>query len=133
MTDKHFRITSGAPWEPVMGYCRAVRAGQIVAVSGSAAVGEDGRLVGEGDMYEQARQCIRVLSRALTEAGCSLEDVIRTRTYVTDIDQWVAGSRAHSEGFGAAPPAATMVEVTRLIDPAMLVEIEADAVIPADS
>ncbi len=133
MTDKHTRIKSGAPWEPVMGYCRAVRAGQIVAVSGSAAVDEDGQLVGEGDMYEQARQCIRVLSKALKEAGCKLEDVIRTRTYVTDIEQWEAVARAHSDVFGSAPPAATMVEVTRLIDPAMLVEIEADAVIPEDS
>ena len=133
MSDKHSRIKSGAPWEPVMGYCRAVRAGQIVAVSGSAAVGEDGKLVGEGDMYEQSRQCIRVLSKALKEAGCNLEDIIRTRTYVTDIEQWEAVARAHSDVFGAAPPAATMVEVSRLIDPAMLVEIEADAVIPADS
>ena len=133
MSDKHKRIKSGAPWEPVMGYCRAVRAGQIVAVSGSAAVGEDGKLVGEGDMYEQSRQCIRVLSKALEDAGCNLEDVIRTRTYVTDIEQWEAVARAHSDVFGASPPAATMVEVTRLIDPAMLVEIEADAVIPADS
>ena len=84
-------------------------------------------------MYEQSRQCIRVLGKALQEAGCNLEDVIRTRTYVTDIEQWEAVARAHSDVFGAAPPAATMVEVSRLIDPAMLVEIEADAVIPADS
>ena len=116
-----------------MGYCRAVRAGAIVAVSGSAAVGEDGKLVGEGDMYEQTRQCIRVISAALEKAGCGLEDVIRTRTYVTDIDQWEQVARAHSAAFGAAPPAATLVEVSRLINPAMLVEIEADAVMPADT
>jgi len=133
MGDKHVRIKSGAPWEPVMGYCRAVRAGAIVAVSGSAAVGEDGKLVGEGDMYAQTRQCIRVIAAALEKAGCGLEDVIRTRTYVTDIDQWEQVARAHSAVFGAAPPAATLVEVSRLIDPAMLVEIEADAVMPADT
>ncbi len=129
MNDKHTRIKSGAPWEPVMGYCRAVRAGRIVAVSGSAAIDADGKLVGEGDMYEQSRQCIRVISKALETAGCTLEDVVRTRTYVTDIDQWEAVARAHSDVFGAAPPATTLVEVTRLIDPDMLVEIEADAVI----
>ena len=129
MNDKHTRIKSGAPWEPVMGYCRAVRAGRIVAVSGSAAMDADGKLVGKGDMYEQARQCIRVISKALETAGCTFEDVVRTRTYVTDIDQWEAVARAHSDVFGAAPPATTLVEVTRLIDPDMLVEIEADAVI----
>lgn len=129
MNDKHTRIKSGAPWEPVMGYCRAVRAGRIVAVSGSAAIDADGKLVGKGDMYEQSRQCIRVISKALETAGCTLKDVVRTRTYVTDIDQWEAVARAHSDVFGAAPPATTLVEVTRLIDPDMLVEIEADAVI----
>jgi enamine deaminase RidA (YjgF/YER057c/UK114 family) len=133
MTDKHVRIKSGAPWEPVFGYCRAVRAGSIIAVSGSASVGEDGKLVGEGDMYEQARQCIRVIAAALEKAGCGLEDVVRTRTYVTDIDQWKQVARAHSAAFGAAPPATTLVEVSRLIDPAMLVEIEADAVIRVDT
>ncbi len=129
MNDKHTRIKSGAPWEPVMGYCRAVRAGGIVAVSGSAAIDADGKLVGEGDMYEQSRQCIRVISKALEKAGCTLEDVVRTRTYVTDIQQWEAVARAHCDVFGAAPPATTLVEVTRLIGPDMLVEIEADAVI----
>ena len=129
MNDKHTRIKSGARWEPVMGYCRAVRADRIVAVSGSAAIDADGKLVGAGDMYEQARQCIRVISKALETAGCTLEDVVRTRTYVTDIQQWEAVARAHSDVFGAAPPATTLVEVTRLIDPDMLVEIEADAVI----
>lgn len=130
MSDQHMRIRSGAPWEPIMGYCRAVRAGQIVAVSGSAAMDENGALVGEGDMYAQARQCIRVLQIALEKAGCSIEDVVRTRNYVTDISQWEAVAKAHHEVFGDAPPATSMVEVTRLIDPAMLVEIEADAVVP---
>jgi enamine deaminase RidA (YjgF/YER057c/UK114 family) len=130
VTDKHTRIRSAAPWEPRFGYCRAVRAGQFVAVSGSAAVGDDGELVGAGDMYEQSLQCIRVLKNALESAGCSLDDVIRTRTYVTDIEQWEDVAKAHSAAFGTAPPAATMVEVSRLIDPRMLVEIEADAVVP---
>jgi len=116
-----------------MGYCRAVRAGSIVAVSGSAAVDENGELVGPGDMYAQTRQCIKVIERALEEAGCSLADVVRTRTYVTDISQWEAVARAHSAAFGDAPPACTMVEVSQLIDPAMLVEIEADAVDSAAS
>ena len=129
MSDKHTRIQSGAPWEPVMGYCRAVRAGNIVAVSGSAAVDEHGQLVGPGDMFAQAQQCVRVLEAALQKAGCSLSDVIRTRTYVTDISQWEAVAKAHSAAFGDAPPAATMVEVSALIDPEMLVEIEADAVV----
>ena len=129
MSDQHLRIHSGAPWEPQVGYCRAVRAGDIVAVSGSAAIDADGALVGEGDMYAQARQCICVLESALAQAGASLADVVRTRTFVTDIEQWEAVARAHSEAFGAAPPATSMVEVSRLIDPRMLVEIEVDAVV----
>ena len=104
MSDKHTRIRSGAPWEPVMGYCRAVRAGRTVAVSGSAAIDAAGQLVGAGDMYAQSRQCIRVISKALESAGCTLEDVVRTRTYVTDIEQWEAVAKAHSDAFGAAPP-----------------------------
>ena len=133
VSDKHSRIKSGAPWEPVMGYCRAVRAGQIIAVSGSAAIDDKGQLVGEGDMYAQARQCIQVISNALEKAGCGVEHIVRTRTYLTDIDQWEDVARAHSDVFGASPPATTMVEVSRLIDPRMLVEIEADAIIPSDT
>ena len=132
MTGTHTRIRSGAPWEPVCGYCRAVRAGNYVAVSGSAAVDENGELVGEGDMYAQARQCIRVLEAALSKAGASLSDVVRTRMFVTDIDQWEAVARAHRKVFGDNPPATSMVEVSKLIDPRMLVEIEADAIV-ADS
>ena len=129
MTDRHTRIHSGAPWEPIAGYCRAVRAGDFIAVSGSAAVGDDGQLVGRGDMYVQTQRCIEVIRNALEQAGSSLEDVVRTRMFVTDISQWEAVARAHQEAFGAAPPATSMVEVTKLIDPDMLVEIEADAVI----
>lgn len=129
MSDEHQRIASGAPWEQEVGYCRAVRAGNHVAVSGSASVGPDGELVGEGDMYAQARRCIDVIEAALAEAGASLTDVVRTRTFVTDIGQWQAVAKAHREAFGAAPPATSMVEVRRLIDERMLVEIEADAVV----
>ena len=129
MTDKHLRVSSGAPWESRVGYCRAVRAGNVVAVSGSAPVDRDGQRVGEGDMYRQAQRCIEVISEALHTLGAGLDDVVRTRMFVTDIDQWEAVGRAHAEAFGAAPPATSMVEVARLIDPRMLVEIEADAII----
>lgn len=129
MTDKHLRVGSGAPWENRVGYCRAVRAGNHVAISGSASVGPDGQLIGEGDMYRQARRCIEVISDALHEVGAELDDVVRTRMFVTDIGQWEAVGKAHAEAFGAAPPATSMVEVARLIDPRMLVEIEADAII----
>lgn len=129
MADKHLRTSSGAPWETRVGYCRAVRAGNHVAVSGSASVGPDGELVGDGDMYLQARRCIEVIGTALEKLGAGLDDVVRTRIFVTDIEQWEAVGKAHAEAFGAAPPATSMVEVSRLIDPRMLVEIEADAII----
>jgi len=122
-------IRSGAPWEPLVGYSRAVRVGNFVAVSGSAAVDDDGKLVAAGDAYLQARRCIEVINAALSEAGAELRHVIRTRIFVTDIELWNEVARAHQEAFGAAPPATSMVEVVRLIDPAMLVEIEADAII----
>jgi len=127
--DGRVTIRSGAPWEPLVGYSRAVRVGNIVAVSGSAAVDVDGQLVGEGDAYAQAIQCIRVIADALDQAGASLENVVRTRMFVTDIELWPEIARAHQEAFGDIAPATSMVEVSRLIDPAMLVEIEADAVI----
>lgn len=130
MTDRHTRFHSGAAWEPIAGYCRAVRAGDFIAVSGSAAVGDDGELVGRGDMYVQARRCIEVIQKALELADASLEDVVRTRMFVTDISQWEAVAKAHREAFGDAPPATSMIEVSKLIDPEMLVEIEADAVAP---
>ncbi|MDH3265560.1 MAG: RidA family protein [Gammaproteobacteria bacterium] len=122
-------IQSGAPWEPLVGYSRAVRFGNFVAVSGSAAVDENGELVGEGDAYAQATQCIRVIAAALAQANARLEDVVRTRMFVTDIDQWADIARAHQEAFADIMPATSMVEVSRLIDARMIVEIEADAIV----
>jgi len=108
---------------------RSVRLGRFIAVSGSAAVDSDGELVGEGDVYLQARQCIKVIGDALEKADASLMDVVRTRMFVTDISRWAEVSRAHQEAFGDVMPATSMVEVSRLIDPKMLVEIEADAIL----
>ncbi|HSM30089.1 MAG TPA: RidA family protein [Woeseiaceae bacterium] len=125
-------LQSGAPWEAQVSYSRAVRTGRFIAVSGSAAVDEDGQLVGEGDMYAQARQCIEVIATALERAGARLSDVVRTRIFVTDIERWEDVGRAHREAFADVMPATSMVEVSRLIDPRMLVEIEADAIIGDD-
>ena len=122
-------ISTGAPWEETVGYCRAVRVGGHIAVSGTAPVGDDGEVVGVGDAYVQARRCIEIIERALAEAGAGLENVVRTRMFVTDISQWEAIGKAHGEAFGAIRPATSMVEVRALIDPAMLVEIEADAIV----
>ena len=123
------RIAAGIPWEKSVGYCRAVRAGPHIVVSGTAPVGEDGQVVGVGDPYAQARRCIEIIEHALRDAGAGLEDVVRTRMFVTDISQWEAVGRAHGEAFGEIQPATTMVEVRALIDPDMLVEIEADALL----
>ncbi len=123
------RIATNAPWEPIVGYARVVRAGNVVHVSGTTATGDDGALVGIGDMYAQAKRTIENIARALALAGATLADVVRTRIYVTDIDQWESVARAHREAFGAHPPATAMVEVSRLVSPDMLVEIEAEAVI----
>ena len=122
-------IKSGAPWEPLVGYSRAVRVGNFVAVSGTAAVGDDGQVIGVGDAYVQAQRCIDVIRAALEQAGGGLEHVVRTRIFVTDIELWSEIARAHQEAFAEIGPATSMVEVTRLIDPEMLVEIEADAIV----
>ena len=126
---KRESYSSAAPWEAIVGYSRAVRTGPFIAVTGCASVGPDGELVGEGDPYAQATRCIEVIREVLESAGAGLDDVVRTRMFVTDIEQWEDIGRAHKEAFGNIMPATTMVEVSRLIDPRMLVEIEADAVV----
>ena len=122
-------ISSGSQWEPVVGYSRAVRVGAQVYVAGTTATGADGSVVGPGDLYAQTKRALAIIEAALAEAGASMRDVVRTRMFVTDISRWEEAGRAHGEVFGEIRPATTMVEVSRLIDAAMLIEIEADAVV----
>ena len=129
MSTRRKCISSGGPWEERVGYSRAVRVGAHVMVAGTTAVAADGRVAGPGDAYAQTRRCIEVIGAALEAAGARLDDVVRTRLYVTDIERWPEIARAHAEAFGDIRPAATMVEVRRLIDPEMLVEIEVDAIV----
>ncbi len=123
------RVFSGAPWESRVGYCRALRAGDRIFVTGTASVNSDGTVHAPGDGYAQALRCLEIMGNALAELGIGFAQVTRTRMFVTDIERWEEYGRAHGEVFGDHPPTTTMVEVRRLIHPDMLIEIEADAVI----
>lgn len=128
---KRWTASSGSPLEPRIGFARAVRVGPIVAVSGTAPIGPDGRAAHVGDVYAQSRLCLGIIGRALADCGCRLDDVIRTRILLTDIRGWEAAARAHGEVFSTIRPACTVMEVSRFVDPEWLVEFEADAVAPS--
>lgn len=122
------RVFSGAPWESKVGYCRALRAGEHIYVTGTAPVDDKGGVFAPGDGYAQARRCLAIIEKALEELGASMESVVRTRMFVTDIRRWEEFGRAHRDSFAEHPPATTLVQVASLIEPEMLIEIEADAV-----
>lgn len=124
------RVFSGAPWESKVGYCRAIRVGPLIAVTGTTSLTDHGEMMGRGDPYTQTRRCFEIIETALKKLGANRSHVIRTRMFVTNIAQWQEVGRAHGEFFAGDPPATTMVEVKALIDPDMLVEVEADAYVP---
>jgi enamine deaminase RidA (YjgF/YER057c/UK114 family) len=126
---KRQTVSSGASWEPIVGYSRAVRVGNHVSVSGTVGISADGEVVGPGNPYLQAKRALEIIREALERAGASINDVVRTRMFVTDISRWQEVGRAHGEVFGDIRPATSMVEISRLISPEYLVEIEADAIV----
>lgn len=123
------RSYTGAPWEEEVGYCRALRAGDRIWITGTAPLGKDGSVVAPGDAYLQTRRCLEIIRQSLEELGAGLSSVVRTRMFTTDIERWREYGKAHREAFGDHPPTTTLVEVRRLIDPEMLIEIEADALV----